>query len=201
MSGRNRGLTVALALLALIGLASFAGRGVFAQDAATPTPSASSGSSGTTDTTKTDQWNAFLNDFASALGVTDQATIDAALNTAIDKMLTDKVASGDLTQEQADVIKAEVANGDYSGFRHVLGGAGMPGAMGGEIRGSGKGGFIGDGRGGHRGGMQGPRGNGGYGPGQSGSNKGTDDDGAGGSNGTTPPADSTPAALSGVTTA
>ena len=172
MSGRLRVMSIALALLAVIGIGSMAGRGVFAQDA-TPTPSTSSGSSGTTDTTKTDSWDTFLNDFASALGVTDQATIDSALNSTIDSTLAAKVTAGELTQEQADIIKAQVANGDYSGFKRVIGGGGH------------KGGPSGDGNNHGHGGQMGP----GHDHGTGGMNDDND-------KGTTPATDATPAAAS-----
>jgi hypothetical protein len=153
MSGRLRVMSIAVALWAVIGIGSMAGRGVFAQDA-TPTPSTSSGSSGTTDTTKTDSWDTFLNDFASALGVTDQATIDSALNSTINTTLAAKVTAGELTQEQADIIKAQVANGDYSGFKRVIGSGGHMGGPSGDGNNHGHGGPMGPGHDG-KGGMSG----------------------------------------------
>lgn len=119
MRGRMRGLSVALALLALVGLGGIAGRGVFAQ-VATPTPSTASG--GTDATPAAAERNDFLDAFAAALGVTDQTQIDTAMQTAIDQVLADRVAAGELTQEQADAIKARVANGDPHGFGFGFGG-------------------------------------------------------------------------------
>lgn len=123
MRGRMRGLSVALALLALVGLGGIAGRGVFAQ-VATPTPPTASGGTAVTPAAGTEaaERNDFLDAFAAALGVTDQTQIDAAIQTAIDQVLADRVAAGELTQEQADAIKARVANGDLHGFGFGFGG-------------------------------------------------------------------------------
>lgn len=168
MNGRFRGLSLGLALLALLGIASVAGRGVFAQDA-TPTPGASSG----TDSDQTTGRNAFLDAFAAALGVTDQVQVDAAIKTAVDKMLADKVAAGEITQEQADIIKAEVANGDY---RAIGGGFGIGHDPRGGMHGRDRGGFGGD-------------------KGHSGSANDKNDDDSD-DNGTTPSTGATPAASS-----
>jgi hypothetical protein len=178
MSGRLRGLSIGLAVLAVIGLVTVAGRGVFAQDA-TPTPSASNGTNGTGTTKSTDEQD-FLNAFAAALGVTDQTKIDAAVQTAVANVLADKVSAGELTQEQADVIKAEVADGDYSGLA-ILGRGGRFGGPHGGV-------FRGPERGAHGGFIKRHGGDGGY---QGGEN------GQGGNNkpgSTTPPANATPAA-------
>jgi hypothetical protein len=120
-----RGLSVALALLALVGLGAIAGRGVFAQ-VATPAPSTATGGADATPAagTEASERNAFLDAFAAALGVTDQTRIDAAIQTAIDQVLADRVAAGELTQEQADAIEARVAAGDPHGFGLLGGGRG-----------------------------------------------------------------------------
>lgn len=85
------------------------GSGVFAQDA-TPTP----GTSTTTEATEpeTVERNAFLDAFAAQLGVTDQATIDAAIQATVTQLLDEKVAAGELSQAQADEILARIEAGD-----------------------------------------------------------------------------------------
>lgn len=106
MNRRLHGLTLALALLGIVAVGGIASHGVFAQDA---TPSPSTGPS----TQQTPRRSAFLDAFAAQLGVTDQAQIDAAVQAAIGQVLDQKVAAGELTQAQADAIKARVAAGDY----------------------------------------------------------------------------------------
>ena len=117
-SKRTQAWGMGLALLALVGVGSVAGGAVFAQDG-TPTPSTSleeatpaTGSSATEDAVETER-SAFIDAFAAQLGVTDQATIDAAVEAALNQLVDERVAAGELTEAEAAVIKERVAAGDY----------------------------------------------------------------------------------------
>src|SRR4051794_32700471 len=101
MNRRLQVLGLGLALLALIGVGTISGRGVFAQDA-TPTPGTSTAPS------TTPERDPFLDAFAAQLGVTDPAKVDAAIVAAAQQVLDQKVAAGELTQAQADAIKANI---------------------------------------------------------------------------------------------
>jgi hypothetical protein len=101
MNRRLYGMSLGLALLALVALGTIAGRGVFAQDG-TPTPTAE----------ETPERSPFLDAFAAQFGVTDQAQIDAAIQAALSQVLDEKVAAGELTQAEADAIKERVAAGE-----------------------------------------------------------------------------------------
>lgn len=128
-----------LSLMALVGVGTLNGGGVFAQDA-TPTPNTTVTEDSTTTETDEVERNAFLDAFAAQLGVTDTAQIDAAILGAYSEILAEKVAAGDITQEQADEMLAEIEAGDmpfgmggFGGFGGKNGG--MPGGMRGDMRG------------------------------------------------------------------
>jgi hypothetical protein len=123
-----QGLSLGLALLALLGIGMVAGRAAFAQDA-TPTPSTSleeatpSTSTSTDDSDAADdaERNAFLDAFAAQLGVTDEATIDAAIQAALVQLVDEKVAAGDLTEAEGAVFKERIAAGEFRFGVHVGG--------------------------------------------------------------------------------
>jgi len=118
-SKRTQAWGLGLALLALVGVGTAAGGAVLAQDA-TSTPSTTleeatpaAGSSTTEDATEEDERSAFIDAFAAQLGVTDEATIDAAVQAALGQLVDERVAAGELTEAEAAVIKERIAAGEY----------------------------------------------------------------------------------------
>jgi hypothetical protein len=120
MHRRLQGLSLGLALLALLGVGMAAGRGAFAQDA-TPTPSTTSEestpspstSSDTTEAAEEAERNAFIDAFAAQFGVTDEAEIDAAIQAALVQIVDDRVAAGELTEAEGAVLKERIAAGEF----------------------------------------------------------------------------------------
>ena len=116
---RTQAWGIGLAMLALVGVGSVAGGAVLAQDAS-PTPSTSleeatpaAGSSASDDATAETERSAFIDAFAAQLGVTDPAAIDAAVQAALNQLVDERVAAGELTEAEAAVIKERIAAGDY----------------------------------------------------------------------------------------
>lgn len=169
---RLQGAGLGLSLMALIGVGTITGNGVFAQEA-TSTPSTSVTTEATTEPEESER-NAFIDAFAAQLGVTDEAQIDAAILGAYQQILAEKVAASDLTQEQADEILARVEAGE------------LP---------FGKGGFFGGHHAGMRDGRGGPDGDRGGKMDRDAGKNATDDTS---DDSTTPDVEATPAASSGI---
>jgi hypothetical protein len=139
-SRRTQAWGFGLALLALVGVGTAAGGAVFAQDA-TSTPSTTlqeatpaAGSSMSDDATEENERNAFLDAFAAQLGVTDDATVDAAVQAALGQLVDERVAAGELTEAEAAVIKERIASGEYL-VRVGVGGRDHDGDRGGRFGG------------------------------------------------------------------
>lgn len=123
MNRNLRNLSIGAAALALVGVGSVASHDVFAQSA---TPSAAAtAEAGTTD--RHDGGHDFLTAFANNLGVTDQAAIDAAIRETFIQMVDERLAAGEISQDRADAMKAEIEAGNYPGGPNFDGMGGMRG--------------------------------------------------------------------------
>ena len=92
--------------------------------AASPSPSPSASSSSSTQA----YCNRFVGHIASNLGKS-QDQVNKAISDALNQTLNDAVKNGDLTQKQADAIKARLGNGKAcaAGFEKGIGGLGRIG--------------------------------------------------------------------------
>jgi hypothetical protein len=101
--------------------------------AATPTPSAGGSAANGQRGQLGQMADQFLNDLAANLHI-DRNTLDNALKTTANQEVDNAVKSGKLTQQQADMIKQNIANGKVPFFGPGLGrfeGAGAMSAIGG----------------------------------------------------------------------
>jgi Arc/MetJ family transcription regulator len=116
------------AALAMVGVGAISNHGVFAQES---TPEAEStpavGSAGETDTSAYDDFVAAL---AVELGISDPATVDAAIKETLKQQVDEQLAAGEISANRATELKARIDAGDFGplfGFgRGDHGGRGGP---------------------------------------------------------------------------
>jgi hypothetical protein len=135
MSIRMRVAAFCVAALALLGVGAVAGGGVFAQDSTpTTTETPAVGSSGDTTADSSADYDAFVAALAANLGISDPATVDAAIKTTLKQQVDDRLAAGEISANEATALKERIDAGDFGPFLFGIGGHkdGIGGPRGGQ---------------------------------------------------------------------
>jgi hypothetical protein len=112
-----------------------AGGGVFAQDSTpTTTETPAVGSSGDTTTDANAEYDAFVVALAANLGISDPATVDAAIKATLKQQVDDRLAAGEISANEATALKERIDAGKFGSFLFGIGGHkdGIGGPRGGQ---------------------------------------------------------------------
>lgn len=113
MNRRMRIAAFCVAAFALLGVGGLAGGGVFAQDqSGTPAAGESTPAAGG----ETSAYQDFVNALAANLGISDPATVDAAIKTTLKQQVDAELAAGNISANEATALKQRIDAGDFGPF-------------------------------------------------------------------------------------
>ncbi|HEX3303708.1 MAG TPA: hypothetical protein VHR64_12560 [Thermomicrobiales bacterium] len=142
MNVRMRFAAFCVAAVALLGAAAVIGGSAFAQDS-TGTPEAGSGTPAVGSDTQASAYQDFVDGLAANLGISDPATVDAAIKTTLKQQVDAELAAGNISANDATALKERIDAADFGPFLFGVGqhdghGIGGPGRGGHDHPGTGK---------------------------------------------------------------